>query len=226
MKRRQFIGGLAGAAAWPLVVRAQQPAIPVVGFLRNTSLAGDAHPFVTGFRQGLTEAGLVEGQNVAVEYHSAEGQSDRLRDLVADLISRPVAVIVGNTNAALAAKTVTTTVPIVFATGTDPAAVGLVANLNRPGGNVTGVIFFGSALGAKRLELLRQLVPNAKTIGVLVNPANPNTEAERKDVQEAAQIIQEKMFYLEVNSERDLETAFVTALQGGLVRCLPAPVHF
>jgi putative ABC transport system substrate-binding protein len=204
MKRREFITLLSGAAAaWPLAARAQQPAMPVVGFLRSTPLA-DAAYLVAAFRQGLKETGYIEGKNVAIEFRSAESQLDRLPALVAELISRPVAVIVGNTDAALAAKTATTTVPIVFATGGDPVSEGLVASLNRPEGNVTGVVFFNSVLGAKRLELLRQLVPKATTIGVLVNPTSANTEAERRDVQAAAQA-----------SARDFETAFATFVQRG-----------
>ena len=141
---------------------------------------------VTAFGQGLKEAGFVEGQNVAIEYRYADDQPDRLAALVTELIRRPAAVIVGNTIAALAAKAATTTVPIVFAYGGDPVALGLVASLNRPGGNVTGVVFFSSAVGAKRLELLRQLVPKATTIAALVNPSNPNIMEERRDVQTAA----------------------------------------
>src|SRR5450631_3162176 len=156
----------------------QQPGMPVVGFLRSVSLA-DAADLVTAFRQGLKETGYIEGQNVAIELRSAEGHLDRLPALVADLIHRAVAVIVGNNPAAFAAKAATSTVPIVFAYGGDPVIDGLVASLNRPGGNVTGVVFFTGVLGAQRLELLRQLVPKATTIAVLVNPNSPSNEAER-----------------------------------------------
>src|SRR5947207_99260 len=167
IRRREFIFTLGGAAAaLPVAARAQQPAMPMVGFLPSTL------DFMTAFRQGLKEAGFVEGQDVAIEYRSAEDQS-RVPLLVADLLRRQVALIVGNTPAALAAKAATTTVPIVFATGGDPVRDGLVASLNRPGGNVTGVAFFGSVLGAKRLELLRQLVPKATTVAMLVNPNTP-----------------------------------------------------
>jgi ABC-type uncharacterized transport system substrate-binding protein len=215
MRRREFITLLGGAAAaWQLAARAQQPAMPVVGFLRSTSLAEATH-LVTAFRQGLKEAGFVEGQNVAIEFRSAEGQNDRLPALVADIIRRPVAVIVGNIAPALAAKAATTTVPIVFATGSDPVRDGLVANLNRPGGNVTGVSFLSDVLGAKRLEVLRQLVPKATTIAMLVNPNIPNTEAERSDVQAAALAIGQQLIVLDVSSDRDIETAFATFVQRG-----------
>src|SRR5262245_38419016 len=150
--RREFITLLGGAAAWPLGAQAQQPAIPVIGFLRSTSLAFSV-PMVAAFRQGLTAAGFNEGQNVAIEYRFAENQLGRLPGLVAELISLPVAVIVANINAALAAKAATATVPIVFATGSDPVVDGLVASLNRPGGNVTGVSFVSGLLGAKRLDM-------------------------------------------------------------------------
>src|SRR5215472_16228946 len=153
-------------------------------FLRSTSLADAAH-LVTGFRNGLKEAGFVEGQNVAVEYRSANDQLDRLPVLATDLISQQVAVIVGNTNAALAAKAATTSVPIVFVGGIDPVRDGFVASLNRPGGNVTGVTFLAGQLGSKRLELLRELVPTATTIAMLANPNSPETVAERQDVQDA-----------------------------------------
>ena len=200
--------------AWPLTARAQQPAMPVIGFLRITSLADSTH-LVIPFRQGLNEAGFVEGQNVAIEYRYAENQVDRLPALVADLLQRPVALIAGNSTAMLVAKSATTTVPIVFAGGGDPVQDGLVASLNRPGGNVTGVNFFAGALGAKRLELLRQLVPKATTIAVLVNPNTIETRAERSDVQAAAQSIGQQIIILDVSSERDIEMAFATLVQRG-----------
>jgi putative ABC transport system substrate-binding protein len=217
MRRRDFIALVGGAAAAPvlspLAARAQQPALPVIGFLRSASLS-NATPLVTGFRHGLEEAGFVEGQNVAIEYRYADNQIDRLPALAAELIRLPVAVIVVNSDAALAAKAATTTVPIVFAYGNDPVRDGLVASLNRPGGNVTGVVFFAT-LGAKRLDLLRQLVPKATTIGVLVNPNGLTTEAERKDVRAAAQAIGQQIIVFDVNSERDIETAFSTFVQRG-----------
>src|ERR1700756_656824 len=187
IQRRDFITLLGGVVASPpLAARAQQPAMRVIGFLRSTSSA-DSTQFVTAFRQGLKEAGFVEGQNVAIEYGWAQDQLDRLPALVANLVRLRVAVIVVNAPSALVAKGATTAVPIVFATGSAPVKDGLVASLNRPGGNVTGVVFIAGALGAKRLDLLRKLVPNATTIGVLVNPNSRETEAERKDVQAAAQ---------------------------------------
>jgi putative tryptophan/tyrosine transport system substrate-binding protein len=215
MKRRAFITLLGGSAvAWPLVARAQQPAPPVVGFLRSAPLADVAH-FTSAFRQGLKQAGFDEGQNVVVEYRSAEGHTDRLPALVAELIRRPVAVIVADNNAALAAKAASTTVPIVFGSGGDPVRNGLVASLNRPGGNVTGVSFLGGVLGAKRLELLLQLVPAATKVAVLVNPGTPTTEAERKDVQAAAQKIGLQLIVADVSSGGDIDTAFATFVQRG-----------
>jgi putative tryptophan/tyrosine transport system substrate-binding protein len=164
------------------VALAQQPAMPLVGFLSSQDLTGRRH-IVDAFRRGLGEAGYVDGQNVAVEYDSAENQPDRLRNLIADLIRRQAAVIAGNTIAMIAAKAATTSVPIVFAGGTDPIELGLVASLNRPGGNVTGARFFSGVLGAKRLELLRQLVPKATSIAVLVESNNPEAKAELIDLQ-------------------------------------------
>jgi putative ABC transport system substrate-binding protein len=215
MRRREFIHIVAGSAiTWPLAARAQQPARPIVGFLRSTSLA----PFqnlVVAFGQGLKEAGFVEGQNVAIEYRYADNQIDRLPALVADLIRLPVAVIVVNSGAAFAAKAATTTVPIVLAAGDDPVKDGLVASLNRPGGNITGVTWLASLLGAKRLELLRQVVPKATTIAMLVDPNAPETEPEQKDVQAAAQAIGQQLITFDVSSDRDIETAFATLIQRG-----------
>jgi putative ABC transport system substrate-binding protein len=215
MRRRDFITLLGGAAtAWPLAARAQQPAMPIVGFLRSTTLA----PFqnlAVAFGQGLREAGFVGGQNVAIEYRYADNQIDRLPVLVADLIRLPAAVIVVNSGAAFAAKAATTTVPIVLAAGDDPVRSGLVASLNRPGGNLTGVTWLAVSVGTKRLELLRQVVPKATTIAMLVQPNMPEAEPERKDVQAAAQAIGLKLITLNVSSDRDIETAFATLVQGG-----------
>jgi putative ABC transport system substrate-binding protein len=215
MRRREVITLLGGAAAvWPLAAHARQPGMPVVGFLRSVSLV-DAADLVTAFRHGLKETGYIEGQNVAIDLRSAEGHLDRLPALVADLIRRPVAVLVCNNNAALAAKAATTTIPIIFATGSDPVRDGLVANLNRPAGNVTGVVFFNSVLGAKRLDLLRQLVPKATLFAMLVNPGSPDTEAEQRDVQAAAQAIGQQLIILDASSDRDIETAIATFVQRG-----------
>jgi len=215
MRRREFITLAGGAAiAWPLAAHAQQPAMPVIGFLRSTSLADSTH-LVTAFRQGLKEAGYIEGQNAAIEYRWADNQIDRLPALVADLIGRRVAVIVGNNAAALAAKAATSTVPIVFAYGGDPVIDGFVASLNRPGGNVTGVVFIQGALGAKRLELLRQIMPKATTIAVLVNLNSAEQEAERRDVQAAAQALGQQLIIRDARNDRDIETAFATFVERG-----------
>ena len=207
---RQFITLLGGAAAWPLAARAQQGTIHVVGFLRSTT-AADAANLVIAFRQGLKETGFVEGQNAAVEYRWGENQPDRLPALVADFICRPVAVIVGNITAAQAAKAATTTVPIVFAIGSDPVKAELVTSLNRPSGNVTGVVFFTSDVGAKRLEQLRQFVPRATRLAMLANPDTPGPEAERKEVQAAAQTIGQPLLIVDVASEREIETGICNA---------------
>jgi len=208
VKRRTFITLLGGAAAWPLAARAQQPVMPVVGFLPS-SLG-----FMTAFRQGLKEAGFVEGQDVAIEYRSAEDQS-RVPLLVADLLRRQVALIVGNTPAALAAKAATTTVPIVFATGGDPVRDGLVASLNRPGGNVTGVSFISHELAAKQLGLLRELLPGAARIAVLVDPKWPLTEPFVSEVRAAASAMGQQIEVLYVSSDREIESAFTTLIQRG-----------
>ena len=213
MRRREFITLLGGAAvAWPLAARAQQPAMPVIGFLRSTSLA-DSTQLVTAFRQGLKEAGFVEGENVAIEYRWAEGQYDRLRALVADLVDRKVSVIAANSPSALAAKTATTTIPIVFTTGDDPVNLGLVASLSRPTGNVTGVSFFGGALVAKQLELLHELIPQATVISVLVNPNFPGTAFQLRDVQEAARTLGHPMHVLNASTGSEINTAFATIAQ-------------
>jgi putative ABC transport system substrate-binding protein len=175
MRRRDFtaamLGGAATLGAWPLAAGAGQPAVPLVGFLRMTSAADSAH-LVVAFRQGLKESGFIEGQNVAIEYRYAENHCDRAPTLVAELIGRQVAVIATD-QAAREAKAATSAIPILFVLGADPVAVGLVKSLNRPGANVTGIVFFSSQLGAKRIELLRQLVPTAITIGVLAFPLSP-----------------------------------------------------
>jgi putative tryptophan/tyrosine transport system substrate-binding protein len=214
VRRRNFITLLGGAVAWPMAARAQQSAMPVIGFLNSASADGYAIP-ARAFRQGLKDTGYVEGQNVAIEYRFAENHSDRLPALAAELIRRPVAVIVGNTPSALAAKAVTTTVPIVVTTGSDPVRDGLVASFNRPGGNVTGVSFLATMTGSKRLDLLRQLVPTATTIAYLVNPNSPNTEGDRREVQVAAQAVGQELLVLDVSSERDIETAFARSVQRG-----------
>jgi len=213
MKRREFITLVGGMViAWPLAAYAQQAALPVVGFLRDVSLPLPDR--VTAFHQGMKETGYVEGQNVAIEYRSAEDQA-RLPLLVADLLRRQVALIVGNTSAALAAKAATTTVPIVFASGGDPVQLGLVASLNRPGGNVTGVSFISLELGAKHLGLLRELRPGAARIAVLVDPKSPTTEPFVSQVQAAASVIGQQIEVLYVSSDREIETAFATLVQRG-----------
>ena len=216
MRRREFITLLGGAAAaWPLAARAQQPAMPVIGFLRSTSLADAAH-LVNAFRQGLKESGFVEGQNVAIEYRSAEDQGDRLPILVGDLIRRHVTLIVGNTPSVLAAKSANTTVPIVFASGDDPVKDGLIASLSRPGGNVTGVSFLSSALAAKRLELLHQIVPTATIIAAMLQkPVSSGIEAERRDLLAAGQAIGQELIVLEVSSAQEIEPAFTNLVQRG-----------
>ena len=213
MKRRQFITLLGGGAvAWPLAAHAQQPAIPVVGFLRNTPSTSFDH-IVAAFRQGLGEAGFVDGRNVAIQQRWAEGRDDRLPALLADLISLKAAVIVANTAGAFAAKTAATTIPVVFATGSDPVRDGLVASLNRPGGNFTGVIFITSELGTKRLELLRQLVPKATTVAMLVMPSGQETELEQVDVAKAAQALGLQLVVADATSRPEIEVAFATFAQ-------------
>ena len=212
MRRREFITLVGGAAAWPLAARAQQP-MPVVGFLNRASPT-ELGSRVIAFRDGLAQKGYVEGHSVAIEYW-AENQQDRLPALVADLLRRQVALIVGNTPATLAAKAATTTVPIVFVTGGDPVKLGLVASLNRPGGNVTGGSFITAELGAKQLGLLRELRPGAAPIAVLVDPKWPLTEPFVSELRAAALAVGQQLIVLDVSNDREIETAFTTLVQRG-----------
>jgi len=214
MRRRDFLGLVGGAATWPASALAQQSAMPVIGFLRVTS-AADAANLVTAFRQGLTGAGFVEGQNVAIEYRFADGQLDRFPGLVADLIRRQAAVIVGHGQPALIAKAATTTTPIVFVVGDDPVRVGLVANLNRPGGNVTGVTFIATDVAAKRLGLLHELVPQAAVIAVLLDPNLPDADLELRSVEAASRTIGVRVLIVKAATAPELDTAFATIIQAG-----------
>jgi putative tryptophan/tyrosine transport system substrate-binding protein len=213
MRRRAFITLLGGAAAWPLAARAQQPGMPAVGYL-DASSAGPSASRILVFRRGLAEAGYVEGRNVAIEYRWAEGQYDRLPEMAAELVRRRVAVIVaGPIPAALAAKAVTATIPIVFFVAGDPVKLGLVANLARPGGNATGFNNFVAELGAKHLGLLRELLPTATRIGLLVNPTNPIVEDVTKDVTAAALAAGVQIDVVRASSSSEIETAFATLVR-------------
>ncbi len=212
MKRREFLTLLGGAAAgWPLTARAQQPAMPVVGFMHTLSPETVPH-FVAAFRQGLKETGFVEGQNVLVEYRWAQGHYDRLPELAADLVRRQVAVIAatGGEPSPQIAEAATQTIPIVFTANGDPVRGGLVASLERPGGNATGITIFGAAAITKRLQLIHELAPKAATIACLMNPSNPNAAIEMSTAQAAAQSLGLQMPVLSASSERELDTAIAT----------------
>jgi len=222
MKRREFITLLGGAAAWPLAARAQQPAMPVVGFMAGSSRSALSQQ-VAAFREGLKEAGFIEGMNVAVEYRYGEGQLDRFPALASDLVRRQVAVLVATgPTGVLAAKQASTTIPIVFSIGSDPVEIGLVASLNRPGGNITGVYQFTAGLEAKRLGLLQEMVPKARTIAVVLNPNYAPAENQLRDVQEAATRLGVQLVVVRANTEEEFNAAFSTTVQqkaGALLVC-------
>jgi putative ABC transport system substrate-binding protein len=215
MKRREFITLLGGAAAaWPFAVRAQQPAGRTIGWLSARSISSDN---LTGFRQGLSETGYVEGKNLTIDYRWAEGQYDRLQALAADLVRSQVAVIVtaGGPQVARAAQAATSTIPIVFQSGSDPVQDGLVKSFNRPSGNTTGVQVFTTSLGPKRLGLLRELIPKASVIAFLVNPSSQIAEMQITEVQEAARSVGQGMFILNASTESEIDLAFETLVQRG-----------
>ncbi|MGC1997031.1 MAG: ABC transporter substrate-binding protein, partial [Pseudolabrys sp.] len=212
MRRRDLIILLGGAAAtWPLTARAQQPVMALVGLLSAFQLDDR---LIRAVREGLKDAGYVEGRNVAIKYRSADGRFDRLPTMAVDLVSDPAAVIIALApSAVVAAKNATTTIPIVLALGADPVDLGLVSSLNRPGGNVTGVTFFINSLGAKRFELIRELIPGATVVGFLINPQNPTTTPQISDVQAAARLLGVELRVLNASSEREIDTAFGSAVQ-------------
>ena len=214
IRRREFIAAFGGAMAWPLGTRAQQPAMPVIGFLNHSSPRTYASR-VRAFRDGLSEAGFVEGRNVTIDYRWAEDNLDRLPVLVADLIRRPVSVIAtpGSAAGARAAKAATATIPIVFFTGGDPVALGLVRSLSRPGGNLTGVTNLTAEVGPKRLEIVHELLPTATVVAFLVNPTEPSTEPQIRDMQAAARLLGLQLHVLRATSEREFDAVFSTLAQ-------------
>jgi putative tryptophan/tyrosine transport system substrate-binding protein len=215
MRRREFIKLLSNAVvAWPLTARAQQSAMPVIGFL-STASAEPYKPYVSAYRSGLNESGLVEGQNIAIEFRWAEGHYDRLPSLAAELVGRPVTLIAasGGLPSILAAKAATATIPIVFTLGSDPVKFGIVASLNKPGGNITGVSLLAYLLDAKRVELLHELVPNSKVFAMLVNPNNTQVQAQLTDFQETTRSLGLDQIVLEASTVQDIDAAFTTLVQ-------------
>jgi putative ABC transport system substrate-binding protein len=215
MKRREFIGVLGSAAmTWPLAARAQQPAMPVIGFLSSAS-AEPYKPFVSAYRSGLSESGFSEGQNIVIEFRWAEGHYDRLPSLAAELVSRPVTLIAasGGLPSVLAAKAATTAIPIVFTLGSDPVKFGVVASLNRPGGNITGVSLLAYLLDAKRVELLHESVPTGKVFAMLVNPKSTQAKAQLTDFQASARSLGLDQIILEASTEKDIDKAFTTLVE-------------
>ncbi len=209
MKRRNFITLLGAAVTWPVTGRAQQT-VPVVGFVFSGTASSAAAPFVMAFKLGLEEAGYIDGRNVAVEYHCPGGNNEHLPALMTELIQRNVAVIVGDTFPAIAAKKASSTIPIVFLTGTDPVSLGLVTSFNHPGGNATGVTFVNSGLDGKRLELLHELLPRAKVIASLLDPSYPASASQLKDLQDAAGALGLQVHVLHASNESELEQAFAS----------------
>jgi putative ABC transport system substrate-binding protein len=227
VRRREFITLLGGAAAaWPLTARAQQPAMPVVGFLYTGLTSHAAAPRMAAFQQGLAEVGFVAGQNAAIEYGWPTGQHEELRTLVADLVRRRVSVIVGNTPPAMVAKSATSTIPIVFVTGVDPVKLGLVVSFNRPGGNVTGVSFLTIDLEAKRLGLLHELLPQARKIAALVDPNAPESESQLSNVQEAARTLNQEIWILQASTENQLDECFAALARQRPDALLVVPTPF
>jgi len=227
MRRREFMTLLGVAAAWPLAVRAQQPAMPVVGFLRTTPAATFPH-LVIALREGLKEEGFVEGQNVAIEQRWADNEIDRLQALAADLVSRRVAVIVANHGAAEVARAATATIPIVFVTGNDPITSRFVTSLSRPGGNLTGVTFFGGAqLGGKKVQLLHELVPQARLIAILTDPSYADFVLDEQEARAAARSIGRQVVTVKTENERGINAAFATIVQTGAGALLVSggPIH-